>query len=181
MSTDPAVEQVEGTMNGEGPQRSVLDVLRAQRAGLAAKKIHEVEIPGYRGLMALRLGPIPGPHLNRIIDRATNSRSAEGAFTANADMLIAACQEVVGRSTRDDPWTVLVNDSGQPVRLDETLAEMLGLEAQRARDVVMELFAGANSPEMAVGVAAGEYAQWAASANADIDEDLLGESSAAPK
>lgn len=175
---DPAVEQIDAAANGDGggTSTSLLDRLRAQREAQTTEKIFEVEVPGWRGLVGLHLKPVGAETLQKILDRVNASKSPERNFNANADTLISACKEVVGRPERDAPWEVLTDKDDQPVRLDERLAEMLKLDATRARDVVRQLFGGANSPEMAVGVAAGEYAQWCGEANADVDEDFLGES-----
>lgn len=181
---DPAVEQLEDTQiiepsdrNGAG-QDSLIGSLVARRKAHAAERHFDVPVPGYQGQLVLRLGPIPGQALNRISEQAQGSKSPERTFNANADTLIAACREVLGRKDADDPLTTLPDEEGEPVRLDKRLGSLLQLpgEPQRARAVVLALFGLANSPELAVAVAAAEYAEWAASANTDLDEELLGES-----
>jgi hypothetical protein len=166
-----------GEPNGNAPsQASVVGALRAVRERHAAERQFDLEVPGWLGLLALRLGPIPGAQMARIGERATSSHSPERAFNANADMLIAACRAVLGRARRDDPWTPLLDDESEPVRLDERLSLVLGLEATRAREVVRELYSKANAPDLAVGGSATEYVEWATSTNEDLDEVALGES-----
>jgi hypothetical protein len=162
--------------NGAGPTGSVLEAVRARRQQLAARQTLEIDLPGMLGLMALRLGPIPGPQLTRIVERQQSSKSPERNFNANADVLIAACVEVLGRARESDPWTSLPGASGRPCRLDEDLCGHLGLEPVTARELIRELFKGAPSPEFAVGYAANEYVEWAAAASGEVDEELLGES-----
>jgi hypothetical protein len=160
----------------EGRSRSVLDALRAQRRERVAARTLVLEVPGWLGHLGLRLGPIPGRQLDRIVERAESSKSPERTFNANADTLIAACVEVLGREETSQEFITLTDEEGEPLRLDARLAEKLGLEADRARGVVRELYRNANSVEMAVGAAATQYTEWATSANEELDEELLGES-----
>jgi hypothetical protein len=174
----PAAAEDSWESNGHEPDRSrsVLDSLRAQRREHVAKRTIELEVPGWQGHLALRLGPVPGRHLDRIVERQTTSKSPERTFNTNADLLIAACVEVLGREQADQEWVLLTDEEGEPLRLDLRLAAAMKLEADRARAVVRELYANANAPEMAVNQACIEYIAWATSANEELDEELLGES-----
>jgi hypothetical protein len=181
---DPAVEQLDDTQISEpeaqnGAARGALiDALVARRQRHAAERHLDLPVPGYEGQLVLRLGPIAGQALNRISEKAQGSKSPERTFNANADTLIAATREVLGSKEPGGRLVTLPDEEGEPVRLDLRLARLLQLpgEPQRARAVVLALFGMANSPELAVAVAATEYAEWAASANDELDEELLGES-----
>jgi hypothetical protein len=163
--------------NGDGPPASVIEAVRARRQALAAEHVLDFDLPAMQGLLALRLAPIPSPQLARIGRRVEGSKSPERDYNGNADILIAACSQVLARAKPEDEWTPLPGPAGMPCRIDEALAGHLGLPAvTTARELVRELFRGAPAPEFAVGYAANEYVQWAAAANADVDEELLGES-----
>jgi hypothetical protein len=155
---------------------SLLDTLRAKREERAAERHFDIELPGYDGLLVLRCGPIPGRTLTLLRERSERSKSPERDFNLNADTLIAACREVLGREQRSHPLRVLPDADGEPVRIDERLADLLQLPATSARDVLRCLFENANSPEVAVAYQAGLYMEWAASSLDELDEELLGES-----
>jgi hypothetical protein len=169
---------VDTSSNGAAAPSSLVEALRARRAAQAAGHSHDLVVPGWKGQLVIRCGPIGGAVMTALRERAEKSRSPERDFNLNADTLIAACREVLGRASPDGDLTTLVDDDGEPVRIDSRLAELLGIETQRgrAREVLLALYAGANVPEVAIGVAGGEYMEWASSANAEVDEDLLGES-----
>lgn len=150
--------------------RSLVDTLRAIREEHAADHALDLEVPGWRGLLGIRLGTIPAAQLGRIAERTTRSKQPDAALIGNVDTLIAACTGVLGRKSRGDEWEVISDG------LDEGLATLLGLEASRARDVLHALYAGANAPEPALLDAGAEYGRWASEVNAEIDEATAGES-----
>jgi hypothetical protein len=170
---DAEPEHAEG--NGQPPPGSVLAALQAQRAEhQAVQRVYDLAVPGYRGLLVLRLGPVPASQLSRIMDRATTGKSPERSFNANADLLVAACTEVLARARTSDPFVPLLGRDDEPVKLDARLAELLQLPETRARGLVRALFEGANSPDMALATAAGEYAEWASGAAEEELEESLG-------
>lgn len=159
----------------EGP--NVLEALQARRESHVAERYYDLEVPGMGGLLVLRMKPLSAKQLQVIADRAEKSKSPELGFVVNADTLIAATECVLGRRRREDELTVLPGPDGEPVRIGEDLAGMLKIEgAKTSREVVRGVFDRANAPDIAVGAAAAEYMEWASSANAEIDEELLGES-----
>lgn len=150
---------------------SVLDALKAQRAKLAETQTFDVDVPGWRGLLVLRLGSITQQQQQRIGVRV-QQRNA----TPDLDFLVAAFREVLGRARSSDALELLVDSDGDPIGLDERLAVALDLGVvTSARDVLQRLFAGANSPTLAIASAANDWLEWARSANSEIDEDFLGE------
>jgi len=155
----------------------LLSMIREQRARKLGRNTVDVEVPGYGGRLLLRLGPIDGRQLASILERRERSQNPERDFAVNADLLIAACREVLRRETRSGPLAVVVDDEDEPVRVDDRLARMLQLpETTRAREVLAYLFEAANVPEMAVGIVAARYLEWAEGSDEDVDEELLGES-----
>jgi hypothetical protein len=171
---DPADEQLE-TVEMAAVESPILDSIRARRAEQAKERHYDIDLPGYGGLLVLRCQPIPARTLTVLRERLERSRSPDRDYNLNADTLIAACREVLGRAEAHHPLTVLTDQNDEAVKVDERLAEMLRLPAESARDVLRCLFEGANSPEAAVMMAAGQYMEWAASANGELDEELLGE------
>jgi hypothetical protein len=154
---------------------SLLDSLKSQRASVARKHTLDVEVTGWRGLFALRLGSISGQQQARLVERAQRERSP---VSANIDTLIAAFQAALGRRGRDQAWEVLADPTdGSPLGLDSRLADALDLgPARSAREVVALLFQGANSPGIAIAAVASDYMDWAREATDEIDEAFLGES-----
>lgn len=178
---DPALQQLDTESNGAG---SVLDALRARRAQAEVERYYDLAVPGYAGCLVLRLGPLPQQQLAKISSLAAQPNlAAERLLDLNLDTVIGACTAVLGRKDRADDFTVLVDERGDQVRVDRRLVDMLALDlpapvrdSPRARDVLLALFDQANSPQLAITIASGEYMDWARSASGDIDEELLGES-----
>jgi hypothetical protein len=171
--------EAQAASNGDSDdQASVIAALRAQRAEAEVPHELDMEVPGWGGLLVLRLGPIPPAQLNRLVERANNAKSKTAATDASADMLIAACREVWGRKP-GRPLVMLTDEDSEPLRLDKRLAEQFQLKdatgetPERARGVVLALYNAVPSPELAVGSSASEYVEWARGANAEIDSELL--------
>ncbi len=170
-----------GERNGDAPT-SIVDALRAKRADRALDQTFDLEVPGWGGMLVLRCGPLPQGTLSKLVERATTSRARSTMLDANCDMLIAACREVWGRKTPGAELEVVPDADGEPLRLTKHLAEVLQLNGpdgeplQRGRDVVIAVYSGVPSPELAIGQSTTEYMEWATAANQDIDEELLGES-----
>src|SRR5262245_27278257 len=119
--------------NGKAPA-SILDTLRARRREAVGDRHYDVDVPGYAGLLVLRRGPITGSGFTRRRERMEASKSPERDFNLNADVLIAATSDVLGRTDPLDELTAL--DEDEALRLDDRLATLLGFEAKGARDVV---------------------------------------------
>lgn len=159
--------------NGDehGASTTVLDALKAQRARVARERSFDVLVPGWGELLALRLGPITGQQQAKLVDRAQRSSA-----NVDAAFLISAFRAVLGRAHASDEFTAILDDDDDPIGLDKRLAQRLDLgTVQSAREVLEALFAGANSPTLAISSAANEWLEWARSASDEIDEDFLGE------
>jgi hypothetical protein len=158
---------------------SLLETLRQRRSEQAVEHAYDLEVPGYDGCLVLRLAPLAGETLSKLVDRAQKSKSPTKEFNANADMILLATQEVLGRRSRGDELESVDPDGGT-VRIDERLAELFGLQASTAREVLVALWEGVPSPEIAIGLAAAEFIEWSGEAGRENDEAFLGESGPVP-
>jgi hypothetical protein len=169
----PASEEETVVLEPE-PDESVLGELRRRRREMGTALSHEILVPGYQGMVALRVGPISGQQQSRLMERMTRSKSPEKDVNLNADYLIAACREVVVRR-EGEQWQSIPSEDGT-VGLDERLVDALELPpVSKARDVLRALFSLAPSPEIAITIAGGEYISWAAGQSEELDEEFLGE------
>jgi hypothetical protein len=157
------------------PAGSVLDVIRERRSTRAAEHVYDMPVPGYGGLLVLRCTPLAGEALTPLRLRLERSRDPSRDFGLAADILVAACENVLARRSAGAELEPL-DPTGEPVELNERLAELLRVEARSARELVRAVFSLAPSPELAAGDAVGDYLAWAQGADADLDEGLLGES-----
>jgi hypothetical protein len=157
------------------PAGSVLDVIRERRSARATAQEYEMPVPGYGGLLVLRCAPLRGETLTTLRVRLERSKDPARDFALAADILIAVCEDVVARRTPGAELEPL-DPTGEPLELNERLAELLHFDATTARQLVRELFGKAPSPELAVGDAVGDYLAWAQGADADLDDGLMGES-----
>jgi len=156
---------------------SVLEAVLSKRQEELGERTYDVDVPGYGGQLVLRLQPLPPGQLSKITARAQKLKPGEREMAANTDLLVAACVEVLGRRAPGAELEPLL--PGETLRIDEQLGQTLQMTAKTARGLLLELFGKANDPVIAVGVAAGEFAEWCAQANEDVSENLLGESPAA--
>jgi hypothetical protein len=158
-----------------GAGGSVLDVIRDRRSAKSAEHEYDMPVPGYGGLLVLRCSPLRGEDLTRLRVRIERSKDPARDFQLAADILSAVCENVLARRTVGAELEPL-DPTGEPVALNERLAELLRVEARSARDLILAVFSLAPSPEMAVGDAVGDYLAWAQGADADLDDGLMGES-----
>jgi hypothetical protein len=158
---------------------SVLEAIRARREELAGEHYHDVSIPGYRGMLVMRLRPLDGRMLTAIRQRFMQSRSPDKELNLFLDYIANACTDFLVRRNDDDELTSLAEfDGGEPVTIGPRLVELIGLQptADTARARVLALFSLAPAPELAVEAAAIEWLTWANATNEEVGEDLLGES-----
>jgi len=159
-----------------GAASSVWDALQAKRALLGEDRHLDLEVPGTFGMFTLRLGPVSGRKQAQLTDRLQKSRSPDRDFNLNADYLIAACQGVLARHDAADDLELMVDELGEPIKLDSRLAQAFGLPSDTpGREIVRRLYGGAPSPEMSITMAGGEYVGWAAGMTPELDEEALGE------
>jgi hypothetical protein len=166
-------------------EETVLDVIKRRRAEHVADQFYDMLPPGFDGCLVLRCSALSGEAQTATrVKLAALERKKDPTrdFAINADTLIAVCEEVLARKTRTDPLVPLV--PGETVRIDWRLAEVLGVpkalglepEQVTARMLLKEVFRGAPSPEISIGVHVNDYLEWAQGLEADTDEGLMGES-----
>jgi hypothetical protein len=171
-----AVPEPEPEETTEDPA-TVLASVRAEWDRATEERTLDIDLPGSHGNFVLRLAPIRGSVLSKLRQRLEASRSPERDLNLNADVLIAATRGVLGRSSGAKPLVQLEDEEGPLLRIDDRLGRALGLDDKTtARAVVGALFRHANVPDLAIATAATAYFEWAASADADVGEELLGES-----
>jgi hypothetical protein len=124
MDTEAAYGRAAGLPQG-GVASPLAQRLRAQHERILARTTQEFPVPGWDDQLYVRVKVIE--------DRETfadtlRSRDSDAAFIARA---------VVGVSLRDEEGKLkeLIDDAG-PLRLDHRFADMLGLEARSASDLV---------------------------------------------
>jgi hypothetical protein len=158
------------------PGDSVLDAVRKRREALVQDRYLDLEVPGYNRCLVLRCGPIDAKKLGQVRERAAKvgGGAAMLDFGFNADVITDSCREVLGRRSPEDELEG-IDPEGEPVRIDARLAELLGVKADRARDLLRALYSGAPSPEVAIERAQIDLYQWSSGQEAELEEDLLGE------
>ena len=171
---EPEPEPVEAPAEG-----SVLDVIRRRRESYHAEEHYYALVPGYEGLFALECGPLKAETQTATRVRMQMlERKGDPArdWAINADTLIAVTERVVGRVSIGSPWESIDTLTGEPVRIEERLAELLGVEAASARELLRAVFDKVPSPEVAIGVRVNEYLEWAQGLDLDADRLMMGES-----
>ena len=172
--TDPVREMPDLVRNGsEAPPTSLIEQLRGLRNAETKEAHYDLDVPGYNGCLVLRLGPLGASFISKLRQRAEKSRSPDVDLNANLDVLIAGCREVLGRTARDAELEPL-DEENDPTRIDDHLAELLQLGTTTARGSLLALWDKANAPEIAIGLAAGEYIEWSGETQADADEEFMG-------
>ena len=180
--TDEATTQIIKAVPSQ-TDTSLLDTLRTRRDEHAVAQTVEMEVPGYNGMVALRLRALTGREQTQVATRLERSRSPEKELTANMDTLILACDEVVVRGEYGEPWQSLGSyDGDEPVAIDARLVELLHLTptTDTARETLRSLFALAPSPDLAIGSVVNDYIDWMRAANDEIDREFVGESPGSP-
>jgi hypothetical protein len=152
---------------------SVLATIRARRDQLAGEKSLTIDVPGYEGLLALKMGVVATRQLQGIGERSERSNSPDAATNGNVDVVIAGLVDVLARGSVDDQLAPIDDAGAASVN---RLGELLGLDVTSARATMIALFSGAPSPDLAIGAAAAEYIEWLRGENQEVDEALLGES-----
>jgi hypothetical protein len=173
-------DQFEDVITEPVPVNPALAAIRAEREKAAERHVYDLDVPGYGGLLVIRCGPLGGNRATILRERWERSKDPRRDFNLNADTIIGACREVLGRPTPLEPLQPLAPD---PMIVDSELAELLHLEIDTidgakptAREVLQALFSAAHDPDIAIGVAGGEFMAWAASAEDQVSEEALGES-----
>lgn len=158
----------EGFAPAPAPDGTLLDRLRAQRA--TRQETHlDIVVPdwgadtgGVQIIARMRRVPWKGKAaqaLNRMQRAAASqggSLSADQELAAECDLLIVGLDQLYARDGDGEPVPL---DPDTPMRFDQRTSDALGLDATRAREVVMALFGG-DVGEFALKAAAARYMTW---------------------
>lgn len=159
---------------------SVLAALKAQRDAIAADRTLDVEVPGWQGLLVLRLGAITPGQQNAIAKRIAKTGD-EQLPAANLDTLVAAYRCALGRTHAGGELEIIPDADGDPAGLRELVVEALELVPRElatnltARQAIRLVFSLANSPETALVSTGNDWQAWATNASEETDEQFLGE------
>lgn len=147
--------------NGHGPPPdSLIAELRAQHDRIARRRSEVFALPLWDGKLGARLRYSDEGDFNRLVKAAAASADNPAALMrANANLLIAGCEEVLGRADDSGPWVPLID--GERLRFDARLADVLQLgPVTGARDVLVALFHGPERAQWAIGRLSREYFEW---------------------
>lgn len=148
--------------NGNG---SHLEWVRARHEQLSGERSTDIPVPGYQGRLAFRFGPVPWRAIKRSQDLiAKDDADGRGSLTANMDVIITACRDVLADGAP-------IDDAG-PTRIDAKLAELVGSDTTTARELLAWLF---GSNELGIGVMAGELVTWSQEMHTETTEELVSE------
>lgn len=158
---------------------NALSRLREQHAELRRERTLDLRVPGWSGMLIARYTPVRAGEMRKLSARITKlagQDTPEADLTAAADIIVTACKEMLIRSD-DGELKLLADEAGldAPVRYDKQLAEILGFEAESAREVVYNVFPqfpDGGVIESTVNAHAAEIAEWIANVDAEVATDL---------
>lgn len=158
-----------GTTGGAALAGSRLDWLRAKHDALKADRTVDLAVPGYDGRVVVRYGPVPWGVMSNVQPMILAGDADAAMFgKANADVVIAACRDVLVRDDGEDDLHGI--DPEGPVRFGPELADLIGADAKTARGVVEWLFPS----EWAVAAHATELITWTQNAAREDNDTLAG-------
>lgn len=173
----PLIHEIAATGAQPGSPRSMADRVQKARQHAADNQTHDMDIPGYNGLLFCRYGLMEFKRL-RVISRRIGKTIKDGdeaQIAACCDTLIASCQEFWLRDgDREYPLSEELKES-LPVKYDARLAAFCGFalsDAHPARSAVLGLFL---NNEIALFAHNQALSLWMTTAGSEADEDGLGE------
>lgn len=167
---------------------SPLERLRAQRATQLAPKHLTLPITGWSGLLHVRYQPVKWEALTDLL--VASIGSPKDALDANCNALGEACGALLVKGD-DGELKGLADElraAGETVhgevRFDEYAIDALELTVKDAvgdtkrpetrREIVLAVFAGAVSPELAIAEDAARLGRWMRSVEQEVDDSLVG-------
>src|SRR5437868_7015890 len=100
---DPTTDQV------QAPQSStVLDQLKQRREAIAEDRAQHFDVPGYGGLLTVRMKPVSWDRLKQIGVAAEKDRDPRKELFAQANTIIAGTMELMVRSVAGEEPKPLV-------------------------------------------------------------------------
>lgn len=148
---------------------SVVSRLRELRQSFGDSATVDLEVPGYRGELVARYGPLAWDVIRNLALRGERGRrNPEMGPILAADGLANA---IVGFFTREDDGTLKpLTWNGAPVTaFGEDLRSVLGIDAQTVRETVREVF----PDELALVAHYGELMEWQSERDDGEDEALI--------
>lgn len=175
MSTGPDLHGAQDSAipDKPAPGRSLVDRIRERHE--SRNQTLDLPIPEWGGDVVVRYGRLAPKALQAAAKR-------KGARASNAELLVAACREVLIRDDESGELVPAREADGQPgpIRFDGRLADLFAIQADTQRDVVIRMYAD----DIAVGAHAKRVFDW--QTGADLDdveveevEDDAGEADAA--
>lgn len=143
------------------PGRSLIDQIRAEYHQDTSRRTLTLSIP--RTKLGVRYKAI------RPEDVAGDDPDRKVADVF-ADFLVAACDSLVMRAERSDPWETVEVD-GMPVKFDGEAASLFDWPGKSAREYVLAAFSRVPMPESAIGAHFERIEEWLRTG-----DDRLGES-----
>lgn len=157
---------------------SAIERLREQHSELRRERTLDLRVPGWSGLLIARYQPVRAGEMRKLSSRITKlagQDTPEADLTAAADVIVTACKEML--IDQDGEKLTLQEQLGvdAPVRYDRKLAEVLGFEAESAREVVYNVFPqfpDGGVIETTVNAHAAEIAEWIANVDEEVSASL---------
>jgi hypothetical protein len=125
---------------------SLLDSLRQSAQATQRERLHDMEVPGWKGQLVLRFRPMDVGQLERYVERRNSNQNARAQIAESIDALTICCVGVFGR---DDDRLIELRDenTGHLLRIEHGLAELLGWPSPpdgryTGREVALKLFGG---------------------------------------
>lgn len=151
----------------ETPAGSLLDRVRARRDERLADEHLDLPVPTWDGDLVARYRVVQGEVWERITKRLQSGKSDPNT---DADFLVAACSSVLLRD--EDGRLQPIEHEGREVGFDKGLASVLGLEVERAREVVA--FLVGDNP-VALGLLSAKVVGWMQDTSAEVEGQIVGE------
>lgn len=127
---------------GEERVGSAIAAIRKRREEIIGKGHIDLLVPGYEGNLKVRyrdLSDKEHDQLAKQFERAKHRDDMEGEREAIANLLIAHCDRIFVREPDTDEF-MLLEENNDPLKFERRLAALLGLSAERAREVVLDVF-----------------------------------------
>lgn len=157
---------------------SLRDSLRAAYEALPASRTETFDVPGWKGLLVMRLRRVEPEELVALrkglpdVDLKDEVSLTSAQMAMNADFLVLATEEVLGRKGGE---LQSLGDDDRPLRFDMDLARYLNLQdvdpEQGARGVLLRVF---DDNKLAVKMVADKADEWMSGAREDREGRFLG-------
>jgi len=123
---------------------NALASLRTRRAEIVNELYTDIKVPRWdEPELYVRFKPVSAVKLNKAIEKRRKAGGEDWSLLANADMLIDSCMGVYA-VVDGDTDNKLSLKTGEPkgdwTKFDMDLANAIGIEAQRASDVVLGVY-----------------------------------------